>query len=176
MFSINKNTENNNASNNRRLDVVSILHRVICVPCILLTVYFFISCIAGALSAWDDVIKFEHPRTFIYFLYYLDVNNIEANAAVFRWVFSEFLLYLFLYRRAERKKTIRGSGIYFLIMLIFHIGLWMHANAIPLPGGAFVSETDYVRRKYTTFANITLLPSVAYCILYNLRIHCNRSA
>ena len=176
MFSLSAFTGEDNVSHNRRLDVVSILHRVICVLCTLLTVYFFISCIAGAITAWDDVIKFEHPRTFTYFLYYLDVNNVEVNADVFRWVLLEFFLYLLLYRRAERGKPIRGSGFYFLIMLILHIGFWLHAHAIPIPGGAFAYEADYFRRAYSAFANITLLPSVAYCVLYNLRIHRKLSA
>lgn len=150
-------------------DFLSFLHWIACIFCTLLTVYCLFYCYLSFTGALQDMRKYGGLGFSYPFQYYLKKNNFSENVNPFLCVTAEFLLYIAQYRRAERKKPFRGSIWYFSVMLVIHAVVWLHANSLSLPDGPPFSSADLPGVRYRRFANMTILPSVIYFILYSLR-------
>ena len=128
-------------------------------------------CLFLCALTWDialqDVYKLEHTQTFLFFLYYLD--EIRFGADLFRLfvVVAEWIIYIRLYCRAKKSEKHWGSVLYFTIVMTLHIIICLHATFNQEPD---YNVLTYIRRDYRFFANVTVSPSVVYCVVYIWRI------
>lgn len=124
-------------------------------------------CLFHCALSWDialqDVYKLEHTQTFLFFLYYLD--EIRFGADLFRLfvVVAEWIIYIRLYCRAKKSEKHWGSVLYFTIVMTLHIIICLHATFNQEPD---YNVLTYIRRDYRFFANVTVSPSVVYCVVY----------
>lgn len=133
----------------------------------LLTVFWGTQAILSVANALQDNNKYEHAGTFAYFLYYLDENRFTDDICIFILVAAEMLIYIALYRRAEKGITHWGSICYLFIMMVLHVIVWVHANIIPSPELHYDETTEAVR-EYIFVAKMTVLPAVLYAVSYIL--------
>lgn len=155
---------------NGRLDFVSILHRIACAYSILLMVYCLLHCYLAFTGALQDVHKFEHTGTFPFFLYFLDEHRFLEDVCTFVIVTAEFLLYIALYRCAERNNPFRAGVLYIVGILVIHVVMYLHANSLPIPDYSYHHDARGAALSYRVFANDTVLPPVIYFVMYLLRI------
>ena len=163
--------KNNNRSGFRNhsteyepMDLVQVAHWVVCTACALVTAICLLRCILSFSFALDDMRKFtglgfSHP-----FHHYLVENQFPETAVFCLLFFSELMLYIFQYRRANQLSFGYGMTWYFAGMLILHCIIWGHANSIA------ARDIGTWARYYYDYANISWLPSVAYLVIYLLRI------
>lgn len=160
-----------NSPRKRNLDAISFLHRITCTYGTLITVFCLFQCYLSVTNALQDVHKFEHTGTFPYFLYFLDEYQFAEELLMCLLMATELLLYIVQYNRALKATAFPGSILYFILTLIFHIFIWTHANSLPLPKFGPSTVAEEAGMEYRYFANVTVLPSVLYFILYLLRVH-----
>lgn len=156
-------------------DFLSILHRIACVYGTLITVFCLFRCCLSVVNALQDVHKYDHTGTFPYFLYFLDEYQFAEDVCIFLLMTAELLLYVAQYRRAEQRKPLWGSILYFIVMLVLHTAIWLHADSLPSPDWPY-EVTDEAVMHYRFFANVTVSPSIVYFVLYLLRMRKIRSA
>ena len=85
-------------------------------------------------------------------------------------IFAEFLLYLILYRRAERMKHLGTAAWYFGLMVLLHVLLFAHAVSLDFPEVPPYVTAAWISRIYYLFARTTLAQSVFYLAAYLLHI------
>lgn len=139
-------------------------HRLVCTLCGLVAVFCLLGCIVSLNFALADAHKFKglgfnHP-----FHYYLIDNQFPEDVVMCLLVFAEFLHYIRQYRKAVEFMPVRGMIWCFIGMLVLHGIIWWHANFI------VDRSASTWAHYYCNYANISLLPSVAYCIVYSLCI------
>lgn len=162
--------------NSRRLDFLPILHRISCIYGVLITIFCLFRCYLSVTNALQDVHKFEHTGTFSYFLHFLGEYDFLESVFTFQLVTVELLLYVVQCRRVNQKKSSRGSIWYFVVMLVLHAIIWMHANSLPLPDFGPSNVAEEAGMKYRFFANVTVSPPVGYFFSYLWRMHKIQSA
>ncbi len=151
------------------------LHRIACVYGTLITVFCLFRCYLSIANALQDIRKFEHTGTFLYFLYFLDKYQFLEAVCTFLLMTVELLLYVSQYRRAEHKEILRGCFWYFFVIIALHIIIWLHAHSLALPDFGPSSVAEEAGMHYRFFANMTVSPSIVYFILYSLRVRKHKS-
>lgn len=158
-----------NDHSSKSTNILSMLHRWVCIFGTLVTICCLFRCFLSIANALQDVDKFEHTGTFQYFLFFLDQYYFPGAVCTFSLMMAELLLYITQYRRAEEDVHHWGKILYFALILAFHIVVWLQAKSIPAPAWPY-EETDEVVMQYLLFGNMTVFPPIAYCIMYILNV------
>ena len=148
------------------------LHLCACICGPIVTVFLLFQVFLSVANALQDVNKYEHTGTFAFFLYFLNVYGFTTIICVFLLAATEMLLYIVLYRRAEKGITHWGSICYFSVMMLLHIMVWFHANTMPSLDLIY-DETFEAVYSYFLFAKTTALPAVLYAVSYVLCMRTN---
>ena len=154
---------------NRRLDMLFRVHRIVCILSVLLIALCSLRCVASYTCALQDMKKFTGLGFSYSLLYYLKENSFLVTVGQFLLILSEFIFYIRLYMRAEVNKAFRYSLTSLYIIMALHIAAWFHANSIVqgYPPPVLTSEWAI---HYRTTTNITILPTIAYSVLYSFRV------
>lgn len=150
-------------------DFSSVIHGGACVLGALITVCCLFRCYLSVANVLQDVHKFEHTNNVQYFLYFLDEYQFTGTVCMFMLMLAELCLYVVQFRSVSHERPLGGNVCYFVLVMLLHITLWAHANSIPSPEWPY-SETADAVFSYILFANMTVLPSVAYLVSYILRV------
>ena len=161
----------NPLGNAKKPDSLSLLHRIVCFCCVLITTYYLLMCIFSICGAIQDMQKFgalgfSHP-----FGYYLVDNSFPEAICMCLPITSEFLFYVVLYSRAKHMKHPRISSWYLSVMLVLHTIIWLHANSLEIPNSPPFISSDGLGLRYYIFTTITVVQSVVYLILFNMCAH-----
>ena len=147
-----------------------VLHRIVCILGCVLLIYLLFRCYLAVSSALQDVRKFEHENSFPFFLYYLDREGFLSEVIVLLIMATEFFLYIHLSSRIDCQPSLRRSILYFVIVLMVHTAVYLHANTLILPNCPPYTAVDDVGLSYRFFANLMILPSALYFVMYLLRL------
>ena len=165
-----------NPKKNGTQNIYSCFHRIACAYGGLIAAFCLFRCYLSIADALQDIYKFEHTGTFLYFLYYLGEYRFLEAVCTFLLVMAELLFYVVQYRQLEKKIPFRSRIVGFVVILIFHLGIWLHANSLPLPDFFPATVAEEAGMYYRFFANITVSPSVVYSILYLWHVRKLKSA
>ena len=153
-----------------KLDYSAIFHRLCCLFSGLIVAYCLLRCVVCFSGARDDWELFSALGTEYTFGHYLIENSFPEAVQEFLPIFAEFLLYLILYRRAERKKHPGTAAWYFGLMVLLHVLLFAHAVSLDFPEVPPYVTAAWISRIYYLFARTTLAQSVFYLAAYLLHI------
>lgn len=82
----------------------------------------------SVLGALQDVRKFEHTRTFAYFIHFLGTNRFYEAMCACAVSFTELLIFVLIYRQAIKHKPTWSHLWYFAGSSISHVLLWVFLN------------------------------------------------
>lgn len=154
---------------------LSISQRIVCALCVIPIVYYLLMCYFSFSGAFDDWHKFKDLGFSYSFQYHLNKNDFLEDFVPFLCAAIEFVMYIVQYHRAEKKKPFSASVWYFSFMLVIHAAIWLHASSLLLPDSPPYDTAYFQAVRYRRFARMTILPSVAYFLMYLLRIWINKS-
>ena len=167
----NTHISNNPFRNAPKNDLLSILHRVVCFCCVLITAYYLLMCIFSVTGAIDDKQKYGGLGFSYSFGQYLVDNAFPKSICMFLPIACEFLLYVVLYCRAKRMKHPQISTLYLSVMFVIHVIIWLHANSLEIPDSPPFISSDGFGLDYCFFATITAVQSAVYLILFIMLAH-----
>lgn len=156
-------------------DILTILHRIVCISSILISAICLLRCCCTILDAIDDYQfykAFNKPQSFSNCL---DESLLASTLRMFLVVFFEFLLYVLLYRRIKINKKLPFCILYFSAMLVLHTVICLHAGSLDFPESPPYITADGVGFDYYIFSVTTIWTSAAYLITYLLKIRSLRS-
>ena len=107
-----------------KLDYSAIFHRLCCLFSGLIVAYCLLRCVVCFSGARDDWELFSALGTEYTVGHYLIENSFPEAVQEFLPIIAEFLLYLILYRRAERMKHPGTAAWYFGLMVLLHVLLF----------------------------------------------------
>lgn len=161
----------NHSEEPRKVDMLSRLHDAFCLLCALFAARYLLMCVLSFMNALQDMQKFGGLGFTHSLLYYLQDYCFTDMVIYFFCVVAELTLYIVLCRRAHQKKTFWVSILYFFSMIGVHEVLWLHAHCL-IPGHyPNFSYLDESALFYRSFAAYSILPAIAYFILYLFRVY-----
>lgn len=159
----------------KKAAVLTVLHRALCVLCVLITLVYLLRCYCAFACAIDDL-RVHKGLGFSYsFMHFLKENSFVETLRMFLLVLVEFLVYTILCKRVERKKSFVGGIVYFSIMLVLHTVVWLHARSLDFPKTPPYITDDGVRFDYYIYAVTTIWLSVVYLVMYLFRVRKHQS-
>ena len=154
---------------NCRSGMLSWFHWFICMVSVLLIALCLLRCIASYTDAVQDMKKFTGLGFPYFLLYYLKENSFLVTVGQFLLILSEFIIYILLYMRAKESKSVHYGLIALYVIMVLHIAAWLHANSLVQGYPPPVLSSEWAIH-YRTTTNISILPTIAYSVLYSFRV------
>lgn len=159
----------------KKTDVITILHRIVCILCTIIAFIYLLRCCCSFACAMDDLRVYEGLGFSYPFSHYLNENMFIETVRMFLPVFLEFLAYYILCRKSKKSKSFFSCILYFYVMLVLHTVIWLHARSLDFPKFPPYITADGVRFDYYIYAITSIWTSATYLIMYLLRTWKHRS-
>lgn len=151
------------------LELIRKLHMFAWFVGALLSAYCLLRCVAALDGTLNDFWKFRDLGSSKTFHHHLQNNGFYREVIPFLGVCFEWLHYSAHYCRVDKNNIMASKFWIFVILLILHIVVWLHARVLPLPSLPAWEFVESPVVQYRRFANMTILPSIFYFTVYFLR-------
>lgn len=157
-------------SKSQKLELLRKLHMIAWLFGALLSLYCLLRCIAALDGAMKDFSKFRDLGFSRTFHCHLQNNGFYREIVPLLGVGLEWFHFSLQFYRADKYNQKASSIWIFSFLLIVHITMWLNSRVLPLPDLPAWELVDFPVVQYRRFANMTILPSIIYFMLYLLRI------